>query len=626
MKLPASTNIYLPAIALALLLAAGIIYVAFFQPQKEQLTETGYNTNTTQQTYPQALLIESKGLAEFNAENNTVNSVSPQDKKLAEEMVPIFKEMGDGKDVEKTKQAVIMLGRIIENYPEYSDTYLLRASTSVLVGDKDYQKILSDIDNAIKFHSSVKYKSAYDSTAEMYGLRAKVDMLSTDYPQTLSDLEAAIKADPNNTNGVFNTGGVKPEDASSTTALQKQDFDLLIAQYPNDYRGYMLRGLFYNSFTVFDKKYCTPASDDLQHAASLNPSSALAYYLLGREQSCDFLSTVGKASDSYRSQLYQRAIPYFSEAIKFDPQFTDAYAQMAESLYSLERYTEAIPYYDKVVELNPSNAGAYNDRGLAKTYAGDHYGAISDFSQAIDLKNQKPDSFLDSSYKNRADAYVKVNDYDSAIGDYSRAIGLNFGRVTLSMPISQIRAMYPELNDIPDQSLVEGLWQKYYPNLTPEDFAKSLLSKNVYYPGSTILADLYVSRGDTLLKMGKFKKATIEYTRSLKENHGYADILASERWKLISQTPDAEDSLDIQTLDFTHGNIVSLWLKSVNTNSKIYSQQNYQIDCSGRMIKSLSSTSYGANGNPLHTTQEQEWQSVGPETIGEVLYNGMCGK
>jgi hypothetical protein len=123
----------------------------------------------------QALAIESKGLSEFSAENDKINRISPADKKLAEQMMPVITLIGDAKDVAKDRQAIVALNEMIGKYPDNSDLYLLRATMSVAAGDKDYQRVLSDIDKAIQFHSSPKYEKTFDSTAEMYVLRAKVD-------------------------------------------------------------------------------------------------------------------------------------------------------------------------------------------------------------------------------------------------------------------------------------------------------------------------------------------------------------------------------------------------------------------------------------------------------------------
>lgn len=509
----------------------------------------------------------------------------------------------------------------------------MRASTSLLGGDKNYQQIMSDIDSAIKYHSSIKYKSAYDSMAEMYSLRAKVDILYGNYQQAMNDLENAIKIDLSNTNHVFNTGGVKPEDDSNPTTLQKKDLDLIIAKYPDDYRVYMFRGVLYIFFTTYGEKYYMPALNDLKQAKKINPNSALVSYLLGfMYQKATFwtkaawadVSDITGAKGGFREQANKVALNYFEEAIKLDPKFTDAYIQVAESLYSLKRYSEAISNYDRVIELTPDNAAAYNDRALAKTYINDYYGAIDDFSKAIEFKKSNPNkSFgLDNTYANRAAAYVKVNNYDSAIDDYSRAIGLNFAWRVFAISIPQIRAIYPEFNGVSDQDLLEGLRQKYFSNMSSSDFISNYKENNNKTGCDFVFATLYSNRADVYINKLDFKRATREYARATNCDADYVSTL--DRWKIISKISDSEYSVDIQTIDFSQGNTVSLWVKILNTNAQNFSQQNYQIDCSGRKIKSASATNYNASGHVIYTSPSQDWQNIVPESIGEILYKGMC--
>ena len=287
----------------------------------------------------------------------------------------------------------------------------------------------------------------------------------------------------------------------------------------------------------------------------------------------------------------------------------------------MKRYSEAIPYYDKVIELNPNDAGAYNDRGEAKTYTNHFYSAIDDFSKSAEIKKLNPNSslYLPITYENRAAAYVKVMNYDSAIEDYSRAIGLTFATQVLLMSVPQIRAIYPELNDLSDQDLLEWLRQKYFSNMSAADFS-SLYQKNSKPFEDFILAGLYSSRGDTYLRAGNFKRATAEYARALHDWSKYT----LDRWKIISKTPDSEYSVDIKTLNFAQGNMVSLWVKDLSNDSKNYNLINYQIDCSGRKIKSLSGTGYDSAGKVIFTNGEQSWQSIVPESLGEMLRDGMC--
>ena len=588
--------------------------------------------NTTPKISREEALIESKGIPEFNSENNTIDTVTPDEKKLAEEMMPIFKSMGDGKDSQKNKDAITALSGIIKKYPEYSDAYFLRATISILVNDTNYSSILSDIDNAIKFHSSTKYQSSSDSTAGLYSLRAKVDILANDYQQAVNDLNTAITFNPTKTGDIFNTGGVKPTDDSNPTALQKKDFDLLVSKYPDDYRVYIFRGLFYSSFSFYDTQYYQPAFDDLKKAITINSNSAFAYYFLGTVyQKVSFnvyafkLNGGTSAYDSARDSMNTKALESFNEAIKIDPKFKEADAQIAESLYSLKRYSEAIPYYDKVIEIDPNDAGAYNDRGLSKTYTNDYYSATSDFSDAIRLKKTDQNS-LENTYENRANAYVKASNYNSAIEDFNNAIGLKFASQVFLMSLPQIRTLYPEFKDISDQDLLEGLRQKYFSNMSSKDFVDNYnhdtVDKNKEKKPFTdfILGDLYTSRGDAYLLKGDYRSASKDYARAVYEG----STSVTDRWKKISSNGVMEYSIDIQTLDFSKGNLVSLWFKSTDTNLKAYTEQNYQIDCEGKKIKSLSSTTYDLSGNAGNSTGEQDWQSVVPESVGEILYNGMC--
>ncbi len=97
----------------------------------------------------------------------------------------------------------------------------------------------------------------------------------------------------------------------------------------------------------------------------------------------------------------------------------DALKARAEVSSSLEadirKWTTEIATY-------PDNALAYINRGAARHQAGDHGGAIADFSKAIELD---PGSAL--AFNNRGLSRVKAKDYEGAIGDFSKAIELGPG-------------------------------------------------------------------------------------------------------------------------------------------------------------------------------------------------------
>ena len=140
-------------------------------------------------------------------------------------------------------------------------------------------------------------------------------------------------------------------------------------------------------------------------------------------------------------------------------------------------FGESISDYDRILALDPKDAGAFNDRGLAKMELGDTYGAISTFGEAITLKKRALQE--SSSYENRADAYLKTQQWNLAIRDLTTAISLKTGGISLLMNINQFRALYPEYKPASDEAIARKLNQTFYPDLKYEDFAKEFLHDNV---------------------------------------------------------------------------------------------------------------------------------------------------
>lgn len=577
---------------------------------------------------PQALLIERKGLPELSSENNAkLDSFAPEERRLAEAVMNVIQVGGDGKDKAKVQQAIAAVSKLIQQHSDYADAYILRATYSLMASSSDLEGIKSDLDAARGYRSSSKHESAYGSDISIYVLRAKADMLAGDYQQGMQDLESVVKLNPEKSNEIFNTGGVSPDDGGNPTTLEKKDLDILVSTYPNDYRAYMFRGLFYGSFVTYGEQYYGPALANLNRALEINPRSALVHYFLGSllqrmtfwtQAAARDISEVTGTRGGYKEKTHGKALEHFEAAVRLDSTFAPAYAEAAQELFSLKRDAEAIPFYDKAIEGDPKNAGLYNDRGMVKSNAGRYFDAISDFSQAIELKKSGSGGYLENTYENRASAYNKSGDYDRAIEDYSSAIGVKFSQVVFLMSIPQIRAVYPELNDISDEDLLEGLRQKYFPNMSSRDFAGQLQKNKPF--DDFVLAELYGIRGDVYISANKFRQASADYNRARQVYTHYT----MDRWKVLLKSPSQEYAIDAQTLDFSRGTIISLWVKSEATRSKNYEQTYYEIDCSGQKIKAASYIRYDSQGNALRSGSEKDWQSIAPDTLGELLYRGMC--
>jgi tetratricopeptide (TPR) repeat protein len=223
-------------------------------------------------------------------------------------------------------------------------------------------------------------------------------------------------------------------------------------------------------------------------------------------------------------------------------------------------------------------------------------------------------------YDNRADAYTKTGSYDSAIDDYGKGIGLTLGATLLITPLHTLRAVYPELSNISDKYLIEGLRQKYNPALSASGFAEALQSNKG--TADSTLTDNYVGRADAYLKSGKYRQAATDYQRAAHLIPSYSPVVGEDRWKEVTSDGGTTYSVDASTMDFSKA-YPSLWLKSVASDGSSV-MENYQFNCTSKEIKGVSRTRYDVAGNRIGSTGQQGWESVVPETVGETLYNGMC--
>ena len=79
----------------------------------------------------------------------------------------------------------------------------------------------------------------------------------------------------------------------------------------------------------------------------------------------------------------------------------------------------AIADYTKAIELNPNYAFAYRERGYSKHYLKNYSGAISDYTKAIELNPNYTDA-----YSNRGLSKYYINDLNGACEDAKKAISL----------------------------------------------------------------------------------------------------------------------------------------------------------------------------------------------------------
>ncbi len=401
--------------------------------------------------------------------------------------------MGDGKNPEKNKEAVEALTKALQLSPQWSDAYFMRALINYHFElSKDLDGIIADIDKAIKFYPAGEIETAYDSNAEHYSARAKAYKDKGNYSQSVRDLEMAITLNPSPS--ILNNGNTRPDTPAPRGTWGKQDFGEIIAHFPNDFRSYMFRGLYYEVFVFLDNKSYTPAMNDYKKAVALNPKSALSHYLLGnlyarRSSIIGMQKTpeedqkevkAGKAGLPVFKTVYpvdyKNSILHLSKAIQLNPKLKEAYSTRALIYLEAKEYKWAIEDYDKLIEFNPSHPGTYHDRAIAHKELGQYEEAIGDLTKAIKLKYQRdlrPD-WPRSAYVIRGQVYEALEKYGDAISDYDKALEIE------------------EKNLKTLKELTEGKWR---------------CSGTAY--------DLYDKRAFAYKKIGKFERAIDDFTKAI---------------------------------------------------------------------------------------------------------------
>ena len=86
-------------------------------------------------------------------------------------------------------------------------------------------------------------------------------------------------------------------------------------------------------------------------------------------------------------------------------------------------YYGAISDFTKAIEINPADSVSFFNRGWNKGKLKDYYGAISDYTKAIEINSQ-----YENAYYNRGIAKYDLKDYYGAISDYTKAIEININK------------------------------------------------------------------------------------------------------------------------------------------------------------------------------------------------------
>jgi tetratricopeptide (TPR) repeat protein len=117
---------------------------------------------------------------------------------------------------------------------------------------------------------------------------------------------------------------------------------------------------------------------------------------------------------------YPGALEDFKQALRLNPNFTEAYVCQSIIHYYQGDHQGAIADCNQVLRINPRNADAYNNRGLNRCAMGDHQGAIADFNQVLEIESNHAKAYL-----NRGYSRLQLDDNWGAIEDFDQAMRID---------------------------------------------------------------------------------------------------------------------------------------------------------------------------------------------------------
>jgi len=112
----------------------------------------------------------------------------------------------------------------------------------------------------------------------------------------------------------------------------------------------------------------------------------------------------------------ERAIEDYSEAIRLQPDYTEAYYNRGTVYIESGQYQKAVRDYTEAIRIKPDYTQAYFNRGMAYSRIGRYQAAIGDYTEAIRLK---PD--YAEAYNNRSAVYLNLGDTRSGCLDAAKA-------------------------------------------------------------------------------------------------------------------------------------------------------------------------------------------------------------
>jgi tetratricopeptide (TPR) repeat protein len=245
----------------------------------------------------------------------------------------------------------------------------------------------------------------------------------------------------------------------------------------------------------------------------------------------EFLS---RGAEAYAKGDYDKAIAAYTEAIKLNPNHSEAFRRRASAFIRKKMYDKAMEDCNESLRLNRGNATAYNERAVCYGALGDFKAALGDYNEAIRLNANE---FL--YWQGRAWTYNAMKEYDKALDDANAAIKLN-SKDSLSWNERGLAYFWKQKYDNAFDDFNEAI--KLDPNQMEPHYHRGVI-KAIRKNYGDAIADFsaairlnpkyfyaWLERGKAYHNLGQYDKAIKDYTETLAVNPKNAQAYLYRSW------------------------------------------------------------------------------------------------
>jgi tetratricopeptide (TPR) repeat protein len=229
--------------------------------------------------------------------------------------------------------------------------------------------------------------------------------------------------------------------------------------------------------------------------------------------SADGLYTVGLRF--LWAEDYGKALPYFMEAVKRNPDHGQAYFQIGYCFTRLGQYQEAIEPYKQAIRTQPNDAEVYNNLCFVYGKVGRFDEAIQSCGQAIQIK---PD--LAEGHNNLGWAYQRIGRYQEAIQSCKEAIRLKpdfvLAHFNLANNYAALKQYEKAIESYKETIRIQFDYAEGHSNLGTAyfhagQFEEAIVSYKQAIRLKPSLAEAHLNLGMSYLKLGDKGSAIEEY-------------------------------------------------------------------------------------------------------------------